>query len=374
MRKFTSLFLHLLRSGLAKRDEFFIPVEAPPPSWFTAVHCQEYFSDFVSGSLDEKRMRRIGLPWSPQLVRRTLVEAAGTVLSAQLACEFGIACSLGGGTHHAHHNFGSGFTIFNDVVIAADVVIKEGRASRVLIVDLDVHQGDGTAALASARPSKDVFALSFHCGANFPFRKETSDLDVSFERGAGDDEFLSKLREVLPSVLDSFGPDLVLYLSGVDPFEGDKLGLLNLSEDGLRERDLFVFRECTRRGVPVSGVIGGGYDDDVDKLAARHGLLFESAAQVWREAEGWGGRGVRRRESSEQRQQPESPQERKGDLGGGMRLERLESSSKLESLTSSPAANVSISSPLFSEKAVGSFVTPAVPAVSAVSTPLPVEI
>ncbi len=228
-------------------------------------------------------MRRIGFKWSPQLVRRTQLEVAGTVLAAQLALTHGLACHLGGGTHHAHRSFGSGFTILNDLAVAAAHVTRyaaaERRAERVLIVDLDVHQGDGTASIFQEEPA--VFTMSFHCGKNFPFRKSTSDLDVDVAPGTADDEYMALLGEHLPRVLDEHRPQLVLYDAGIDAYAGDELGYLELSEAGLYARDAYVLRECAKRGMPCATVIGGGYDKDLRALANRHAIVFRAAKEIW---------------------------------------------------------------------------------------------
>ncbi|CEL95396.1 unnamed protein product [Vitrella brassicaformis CCMP3155] len=293
MWKFAALHRHLIEQQGVSRDCFFIPPELPE-AWLMMVHEPGYVGAFIEGTLDPMKLRRIGFPWSPPLVRRTLLEVSGTILTAQLAVEFGLACNLGGGTHHAHWDWGSGFTIFNDLAVAAKVIQQQKRANKILIVDLDVHQGDGTAALFANDPS--VFTLSFHCEKNFPFRKQKSDLDVSFAAGTGDEQFLDTLRRVLPSLLSSERPDLVLYDAGVDVWAGDKLGELQISERGLADRDRFVIETCMDAHVPVACVIGGGYDDDRHKLAARHAIVHKVASSVWVEREPWKAFGHKRHE------------------------------------------------------------------------------
>ena len=224
-------------------------------------------------------MRRIGLPWSEGLVRRTVTAVGGTLLTVDLALTHGLAASTAGGTHHAFADFGSGFCIFNDMAIAARWAVHSGRARRVLIVDLDVHQGDGTAAICAGDDT--IFTFSMHCGDNFPFRKQTSDCDIELPVGTGDDEYFAVLRAAMPDLLTGFCPDLVIYDGGVDPHRDDKLGKLALSDQGLYRRDRYVLDTCVAAGIPVACVIGGGYDDDHDRLARRHCTLHAAAADVF---------------------------------------------------------------------------------------------
>ena len=215
------------------------------------------------------------------LIQRTRLECSGTVRTVQLALERGLAANLAGGTHHAHWDYGSGFTILNDLVIAATWAREHTAVRRVAIVDLDVHQGDGTAALFGGEP--DVFTMSLHCGANFPFRKAVSDLDVDVPRGTADREYLQLLRKHLPAVLDRHRPELVLYDAGVDVYAGDQLGYLSLSHAGIYQRDRYVIDTCVARSVPIACVIGGGYDRNAQALARRHALLHRAASHVWRQ-------------------------------------------------------------------------------------------
>jgi acetoin utilization deacetylase AcuC-like enzyme len=243
------------------------------------VHDFAYVDAFAAGTLDGKAMRRIGLPWSEPLVERTRAAVAGTLLAARLALRHGVACNTAGGTHHAHPDFGSGFCIFNDLAVAAKRLTTDGTVERVLIVDLDVHQGDGTArALADDR---SVFTFSMHSGKNFPFRKQHSDLDVELDDGLGDEEYLRVLADTLPGLLEEARPDLVLYDAGVDPHREDRLGRLELTDEGLARRDRFVLEQCLARGVPVAGVIGGGYSSDHRHLARRHTIIHREAHRAY---------------------------------------------------------------------------------------------
>ena len=277
MPKFGKVYEYLLRDGIATLDQFHIPDRATVAD-LQLVHDPTYVAAYLHGALDAKAMRRIGFPWSAALVTRTCTAVGGTILTAQLALAHGIACSTAGGTHHAYREFGSGFCIFNDIAVAARVVQKLGLAERILVVDLDVHQGDGTAAIFQHDPS--VYTFSMHCGKNFPFRKQQSDLDISLAVGMGDECYLEKLRATLPRLLQQIEPDLVVYDAGVDPHVEDRLGKLLLSDDGLHRRDSYVLAECAKNSIPIACVIGGGYHKDVDRLARRHCMLHRAATEI----------------------------------------------------------------------------------------------
>ena len=278
MPKFGKIYEVLLRDGVAGLDQFHLP-ETAGSNWLTLVHAPAYVEQIMDGSIDARAMRRIGLPWSPALVKRTCTAVDGTVLTAALALAHGIACSTAGGTHHAHADFGSGFCIFNDLAVAARVMQREAGVDRVLVVDLDVHQGDGTAAIFAGDDS--VFTFSVHCEKNFPFRKQPSDLDIALPNGLADEAYLTVLAEHLPRLLESVQPDLVFYDAGVDPHKDDLLGKLALSDAGLSERDRFVLASCMHRGIPVACVVGGGYAHDRDLLARRHSLLHRAATDLF---------------------------------------------------------------------------------------------
>ena len=225
MWKFADLHAHLSSIGLANQRSLHTPSEHPPHEWFEAVHEPSYYRDFLNGALGEKAERRIGFGAqmrSPELITRTLLEVSGTVKTVQLALANGLAANLAGGTHHAHRGFGSGFTILNDLAVAAAWARRHAGVERVAIIDLDVHQGDGTASIFEA--DEKVFTCSMHCGANFPFRKASSDMDIDVPRGTTDDEYLRILADdALPTILGTAKPDLVLYDAGVDAFEGDQV-------------------------------------------------------------------------------------------------------------------------------------------------------
>ncbi|MCB0062537.1 MAG: histone deacetylase [Caldilineaceae bacterium] len=278
MPKFGKVYEYLIRDGIATLDQFHIP-EIATVDQLQLVHDPEYVAAYLMGTLDARAMRRIGFPWSKALVMRTCTAVGGTILTAKLALEQGLACSTAGGTHHAYRDFGSGFCIFNDMAVATRVLQRARLVDRVLIIDLDVHQGDGTAAIFQDDAS--VFTFSVHCGANFPFRKQQSDLDLPLAIGADDTAYLAALTDTLPGLLDCVQPDFIFYDAGVDPHAEDTLGKLALSDIGLFQRDHFVLQQCRARAIPTASVIGGGYQKDVDRLARRHCTLHRAATEVF---------------------------------------------------------------------------------------------
>ena len=281
MPKFGILRDLLVEEGVAEESQFVEPTPATREQ-LQRVHDADYIDAFYSGALDRDAVRRIGLPWSEGLVKRTVTAVGGTIRTVELALDpsgAGLACNTAGGTHHAHRGFGSGFCIFNDLAVAAADGLARGLVQQVLILDLDVHQGDGTAAIFADEPR--VFTCSVHCAKNFPARKVPSDLDVPLAPEVGDDEYLGLLRDTLPRLLEAVEPDLVLYDAGVDPHVEDKLGRLTLTDTGLYERDRFVIERCRSHGIPTACVIGGGYHDDHRVLAGRHATLHRAAAAVY---------------------------------------------------------------------------------------------
>lgn len=279
MAKFQLLYELLLRDGVASPNQFHLPGR-PPQEWIEWVHCPDYVQAYCQGSLDAKAQRRIGLPWSPALVNRTCVAVGGTILTAKLALAHGLACNTAGGTHHAFPNYGSGFCIFNDMAIATRLLQKLTLVQKVLIIDLDVHQGDGTALIF--QDDSSVFTFSMHCEGNFPGTKQHSDLDVALPMGLEDDAYLQILGSHLPNLLSQVRPDLVIYDAGVDPHGRDRLGKLALTDTGLYERDRQVLTTCLNQGYPVACVIGGGYADDLPALVYRHSLLHRAASEVYK--------------------------------------------------------------------------------------------
>ncbi|MBF2098374.1 MAG: histone deacetylase [Gloeomargaritaceae cyanobacterium C42_A2020_066] len=280
MPKFRLLWERLLREGIASEQTVYRPAVADT-SWLTAVHDPDYVQAFCTGHLDPQTQRRIGLPWSEALVRRTCLALSGTVLAAQLALSRGIACNTAGGTHHAFPGYGSGFCIFNDLAVAARYLLNRRLVQRVLIVDLDVHQGDGTALAFQDEPR--VFTFSMHCQDNFPARKQRSDWDLPLPVGVEDAHYLATLADCLPGLLEQVRPDLVLYDAGVDVHVADRLGKLALTDTGLYCREMQVLQTCLQRGYPVACVIGGGYSEDMASLVWRHSLVFRAAAEMMRQ-------------------------------------------------------------------------------------------
>lgn len=278
MPKFGKIYEWIIKDGIATIDQFHTP-EVAHRAWLELAHTAEYVDAYLSGSIEAKAMRRVGFPWNPALVQRTCTAIGGTVLTAQLALAHGVACNTAGGTHHAHSDFGSGFCIFNDIAIAARYIQQTTDVEQILVVDLDVHQGDGTAAIFKNDPS--VYTFSIHCEKNFPFRKQPSDRDIGLPLETSDADYLAVLRNHLPQLLDEVQPALVFYDAGVDPHADDKLGRLALSDGGLASRDRFVLESCLQRQIPVACVVGGGYFSDVNVLARRHGLLYRMATAAY---------------------------------------------------------------------------------------------
>jgi acetoin utilization deacetylase AcuC-like enzyme len=241
------------------------------------AHDPAYIAAVTSGTLDERAMRRIGFPWSPAMVERSRRSAGATIAASRSALAHGFGINLAGGTHHAHRDFGEGFCVFNDAVVAARAMQAEGLAGRVLIVDLDVHQGDGTAAITSDDPT--IHTLSIHGRNNFPFRKQASSHDIELADGTGDDAYLATLRVALPLGIEASRPDLAIYLAGADPYVGDRLGRLALSKTGLASRDTYVLDSLRAAGVPVAIAMAGGYAENIDDVVDIHCATVRIALQ-----------------------------------------------------------------------------------------------
>lgn len=239
-----------------------------PREWLEAVHCPDYVDAVFRAAVPREKERRIGFPVTPAITARVRHTNGGTWLAAQLARSHGYAANSAAGSHHALHDTGAGYCVFNDLAVTANRLIAQAHARRVLIVDLDVHQGDGTASLTAGR--EDIFTLSLHAEKNFPVRKARSSRDVALPDGLDDDGYMAALTRHLPEILADFAPDFVLYQAGVDPHRDDKLGRLALTDAGLELRDRFVISESRRRGLPVASALGGGYGDDPRTVAARH--------------------------------------------------------------------------------------------------------
>lgn len=243
------------------------------------AHSPEYVRAVLEGTLAPELQRRIGLPWSETLAVRSRATVGGSLAAARRALQDGFSAQLAGGTHHAQRDFGSGYCVFNDLAVVTLTLLDEGAVERVAIVDLDVHQGDGNAALLTGHPG--AFVLSLHGEKNFPFRKVPSDFDVALPDGTDDRAYLRALSEAL-EVVEGFRPELVLYLSGVDPLRTDALGRLDLTFDGLMERDRLVLDFCRRRAIPVSIAIGGGYANPITDTVEAYANTFRVAREVFR--------------------------------------------------------------------------------------------
>ena len=241
---------------------------AMPRMWLEAVHDPDYVAQVLAANVPADKTRRIGFPVTPAVARRAAVVPGGTWLAAHLALEHGFAANSAGGSHHALADTGAGYCVFNDLAIAAVRLIEEGTVDRLLVVDCDVHQGDGTASLLAGRAGLATYSI--HAEKNFPARKARSTLDVPLADGTGDDDYLATLEATLTPLLDAFRPQLVLYQAGVDPFAGDRLGRLSLTLDGLIRRERLIARLMTTRGIPIASTVGGGYGDDALEIARRH--------------------------------------------------------------------------------------------------------
>lgn len=266
MAKYAALRARLVAEGIVEPTEL---LEAPRAAWedIRLVHTAEYVDAVAHGTLPREAQRRIGFPWSPEMVERSRRSVGATIAAARAALQDGRAANLAGGTHHAFAHRGEGFCVFNDVAVAARVLQRDGAVRRVAVVDCDVHQGNGTAAIFGDDAS--VFTLSIHGAKNYPFTKEQSDLDVALDDGTGDDEYLAALMPALDRALAT-RPDIVFYLAGADPYEGDRLGRLQLTIDGLRRRDEMVYARCEAAGVPVAITMSGGYAPEVDVIVSIH--------------------------------------------------------------------------------------------------------
>lgn len=273
MSKYPLLMEALQARGLAGALN---TAEPAPASWLKLAHAADYVDQVIGCFVPEKIEREIGFPIGPRVSRRAQLATGGTILAARLALRHGIACNTAGGSHHARHAQGAGFCTFNDVAVAALMLLAEGAAHNVLVVDLDVHQGDGTADILGDEPR--AFTFSMHGERNYPVRKIASDLDVALPDGTGDAPYLERLAAILPELSAMRHWDIVFYNAGVDVHAQDRLGRLALSDNGLRSRDEMVIGHFRADGIPVCGVIGGGYSTDVPALAARHAILFEVAS------------------------------------------------------------------------------------------------
>ncbi|BCL75417.1 histone deacetylase [Jeongeupia sp. HS-3] len=255
-------------------------IEAPRASdaELLSAHTPGYLHRLNTGTLSRAEERAIGLPWSAALVERSRRSTGATIAACRSALDHGCAASLAGGTHHAYADRGSGFCVFNDTAVALRLLLQEGAIKRALVIDLDVHQGNGTAAMLADAPILHTFSM--HGAGNFPFQKERSDYDIELADGSGDDVYLDQLAHALPSLFAASWPDLVIYLAGADAYQGDRLGRLALSQQGLAERDAMVLTQCRRYGVPVAITMGGGYSVPIGETVAIHATTIRTALRI----------------------------------------------------------------------------------------------
>ncbi|GGH05399.1 histone deacetylase family protein [Mucilaginibacter phyllosphaerae] len=278
MLKYELIPGQLLHEGVITQSNLFSPVSVDEEN-ILLTHDANYWQQLRDLTLSSKEQRRIGFPLSAQLVEREVRIAQGTIDGCLYAFEYGVAFNAAGGTHHAGTNWGEGFCMLNDQAIAANYLLNNNLAKRILIVDLDVHQGNGTAQIFKDEPR--VFTFSMHGDKNFPFRKERSDLDLSLADGIGDNEYLNLLSSTLPGLITNHQPDLIFYLAGVDILESDKLGKLALSKDACKQRDLFVFEQCKSNNIPVQVSMGGGYSPQIKDIVEAHCNTYRAANDLY---------------------------------------------------------------------------------------------
>lgn len=279
MLKYELLPEQLLHEGTCSQDNFFEPQRMLNENPILAVHDPEYFYDLLNITLDKRAARKIGFPLSEVLVEREIVIVDGSIKASEFALENGIAMNTAGGTHHAYTNRGEAFCLLNDQAIAARHLQNKGLAKQILIVDLDVHQGNGTAEIFTGDDS--VFTFSMHGKHNYPFKKETSDLDIALENDTDDKDYLAVLKQTLPQLIEDQQPDFIYYLSGVDVIACDKLGKLGLTIEGCKQRDRFVLETCKTYGIPVMCSMGGGYSPEIKTIVEAHANTFRLAQDIF---------------------------------------------------------------------------------------------
>ncbi|MBF8456137.1 histone deacetylase [Kaistella sp. G5-32] len=278
MLKYELLPQQLLLEGIAEESDFFSP-EPADLKYIYAVHEKEYVNQLLNLSLNPKAVRKIGFPLSAELIERELRIAQGTIKGCEKALQNGVAFNIAGGTHHAFTDRGEGFCMLNDQAIGANYLLENKLASKILIIDLDVHQGNGTAEIFQNNPR--VFTFSVHGKTNYPFKKETSDLDIPLLTGTGDEEYLRIISEIVPKLINQEKPDFIFYLSGVDILQTDKLGNLNVSLEGCKRRDEIVFSNCKKFEIPVQCSMGGGYSPEIKTIINAHTNTYRVAADLY---------------------------------------------------------------------------------------------
>jgi acetoin utilization deacetylase AcuC-like enzyme len=278
MEKYELLPEQLLYEGTANADNFFEPIRVDE-SILQLTHSAAYLKKLRDQELDAKEIRAIGFPMSPRLIERSHTIASGTIQGAFFAKQYGIAMNIAGGTHHAFAHRGEGFCMLNDIAVAANYLLQQGAAQKILIIDLDVHQGNGSAHIFRHEPR--VFTFSMHGAKNFPTRKEVSDLDIGLPDGVTDEPYLRILKQTLPRLIDQVQPDFVFYLSGVDVLESDKLGRLSMTIPGCRERDRLVLEICKRERLPLMISMGGGYSERLAHIIEAHANTYRLAQELF---------------------------------------------------------------------------------------------
>ena len=278
MLKYDLLPKQLLHEGTCDTSNFFEP-DIPNDKYLVAVHNPEYYYDLLNIKLSASKARKIGFPLTENLVERERIIANGTMKACEYAIENGIAMNIAGGTHHAYTNHGEAFCMLNDQAIGARYLQAKNLAKKILIVDLDVHQGNGTAEIF--KDDTSVYTFSMHGASNYPFKKELSDLDIALEKGTNDSTYLFILKETLPKLIREQKPDFIFYLSGVDVLAGDKLGTLGMSVTGCKERDAFVLHTCQKLEIPVQCSMGGGYSPDIKVIVDAHANTYRLAQEIF---------------------------------------------------------------------------------------------
>jgi len=278
MEKYDLLPQQLLHEGTCSEDNFFKP-ERPNDKYILAVHEPEYYYDLLNITLDQRAARKIGFPLSEVLVERERLITDGTLKATEYALQNGIAMNIAGGTHHAYTNRGEAFCMLNDQAIGARYLQAKGLSKKILIVDLDVHQGNGTAEIF--KNDKSVYTFSMHGKSNYPFKKEQSDLDIALDNDINDKDYLKILKSTLPRIIDMQNPDFIFYLCGVDVIASDKLGKLGMTINGCKERDRFVLQQCKNNNIPVMCSMGGGYSPDIKTIVDAHANTFRLVQEIF---------------------------------------------------------------------------------------------
>lgn len=277
MEKYALLRQQVVAAGIATAEQLYVP-HAATDAELTRAHSPEYVQRVQAGMLSAAELRRIGFPWSPEMVERSRRSSGATIEACRAALSNGVAVNLAGGTHHAFSTHGEGYCVFNDSAVAARAMQAEGHANRIVILDCDVHQGNGTAAILAGDAS--IFTFSIHGRNNFPFRKEQSDLDIALDDGTSDQPYLDALEMGVRHALEAAQPDLAIYLAGADPYFDDRLGRLGLSKSGLAERDRLIFHYCRTAGIPIAITMAGGYARRVEDTVEIHLQTVAAAAEL----------------------------------------------------------------------------------------------